>query len=92
MPPDNSTDQRFALYARYYDLLYADKDYAGEAAYVAGLIRQRLPGATRILELGSGTGIWHGWASRSMALTSAIPWSRALRLARPRCRPSWQRT
>jgi SAM-dependent methyltransferase len=57
MPPDNSTDQRFALYARYYDLLYADKDYAGEAAYVAGLIRQRLPGATRILELGSGTGI-----------------------------------
>lgn len=47
---------RFALYTRYYDLLYADKDYAQEAAYVAGLVRGRVPGAVRILELGCGTG------------------------------------
>lgn len=46
----------FDLYTRYYDLLYRDKDYAGEAAYVAALIRRRLPGARRILELGCGTG------------------------------------
>lgn len=46
----------FELYTRYYDLLYREKDYAGEAAYVAAAIRRRLPGATRILELGCGTG------------------------------------
>jgi len=47
----------FADYARYYDLLYRDKDYAAEAEYVAGLIRKFHPSARSILELGSGTGI-----------------------------------
>ncbi len=47
----------FADYARYYDLLYRDKDYAAEAEYVAGLIRKFHPAAQSILELGSGTGI-----------------------------------
>jgi SAM-dependent methyltransferase len=47
----------FADYARYYDLLYRDKDYAGEAEYVANLIRKFHPSAKTILELGSGTGI-----------------------------------
>ena len=47
----------FADYARYYDLLYRDKDYAAEAEYVAGLIRKFHPSARTILELGSGTGI-----------------------------------
>ena len=46
----------FNEYARYYDLLYRDKDYAGEAAYVDGLIRSRVPGARRILNLGCGSG------------------------------------
>jgi predicted TPR repeat methyltransferase len=47
----------FADYARYYDLLYRDKDYAAAAEYVAGLIRKFHPSARPILELGSGTGI-----------------------------------
>ena len=47
----------FADYARYYDLLYRDKDYAAEADYLAGLIRKFHPAAESILELGSGTGI-----------------------------------
>ncbi len=47
----------FADYARYYDLLYRDKDYAAEAEYVAGLIHKFHPSARSILELGSGTGI-----------------------------------
>ncbi|MEE9912515.1 MAG: class I SAM-dependent methyltransferase [Deltaproteobacteria bacterium] len=47
----------FADYARYYDLLYRDKNYAAEADYVAGLIRKFQPSALTILELGSGTGI-----------------------------------
>ena len=46
----------FNAYARYYDLLYADKDYAAEARYVDAHIREHVPHAKRILELGSGTG------------------------------------
>ena len=52
----NSTEV-FADYARYYDLLYRDKDYAAEAEYVANLIHKFHPAARTILELGSGTGI-----------------------------------
>jgi len=47
----------FDEYARYYDLLYQDKDYQAEADYVAGLIHRFHPEARSILELGSGTGI-----------------------------------
>lgn len=46
----------FDLYTRYYDLLYRDKDYAGEAAYVAQALRRRCPKVRRVLELGCGTG------------------------------------
>jgi SAM-dependent methyltransferase len=42
--------------SRYYDLLYRDKDYAGEAGYVASHLRRHAPHAGRILELGCGTG------------------------------------
>lgn len=46
----------FDAYAAYYDLLYRDKDYAGEAAYVLGLLAaQGVRGGT-MLELGCGTG------------------------------------
>ena len=44
----------FDLTGRYYDLLYADKDYAGEAGYVA---KQLPAGCRTVLELGSGSGI-----------------------------------
>jgi predicted TPR repeat methyltransferase len=46
----------FDAYARYYDLLYRDKDYAGESAYVASHLKRHAPHAARILELGCGTG------------------------------------
>lgn len=46
----------FGLYAAYYDLLYRDKDYAAEAAFVAGRLRAHAPGAQSLLELGCGTG------------------------------------
>ncbi len=46
----------FGLYAAYYDLLYRDKDYAAEAAFVAGRLRARRPDARSLLELGCGTG------------------------------------
>ena len=64
-------NQVFDAYARYYDLLYCDKDYAAEAGYVANHIRKLLPHTTHILELGCGTGahanIWHEWATQYMA-------------------------
>jgi SAM-dependent methyltransferase len=46
----------FSEYARYYDLLYKDKDYAAETEYIDGLIHRSCPDAKTILELGSGTG------------------------------------
>jgi SAM-dependent methyltransferase len=46
----------FADYARYYDLLYAEKDYGAEADYVDSLIRRWRPGARTVIEFGSGTG------------------------------------
>ena len=49
----------FGGYARYYDLLYRDKDYRAETEFVDRLIRTHAPGARRVLELGCGTGI-HG--------------------------------
>lgn len=46
----------FDAYAEYYDLLYRDKDYAGEASYVLDLMRSMAPSAGSVLELGCGTG------------------------------------
>jgi len=46
----------FGRYARYYDLLYRDKEYQVEADFVAGLVRSHAPGASSLLELGCGTG------------------------------------
>lgn len=46
----------FSAYARYYDLLYKDKDYAAESDYVAALFKRFHPSVKTVLELGSGTG------------------------------------
>jgi SAM-dependent methyltransferase len=46
----------FGNYARYYDLLYRDKDYLGESQFIHRLIRAHSPNARNILELGCGTG------------------------------------
>jgi SAM-dependent methyltransferase len=46
----------FNEYSRYYDLLYRDKDYPGEADFVASMIRAYHPSAASVLELGCGTG------------------------------------
>ena len=46
----------FGAYSQYYDLLYKDKDYEGEAAYVRSLIERHHPSARSVLDLGCGTG------------------------------------
>jgi SAM-dependent methyltransferase len=46
----------FGPYSKYYDLLYKDKDYQAESAFVSGLLRAHSPRLASILELGCGTG------------------------------------
>jgi SAM-dependent methyltransferase len=46
----------FDFYAAYYDLLYRDKPYDREVAYVADLIPGGFRAGKRVLELGCGTG------------------------------------
>lgn len=46
----------FGAYSEYYDLLYRDKDYAGEAAYVHGLLARHGLAHGELLEFGAGTG------------------------------------
>lgn len=46
----------FADYARYYNLLYADKDYSGEVDFVLGELQKKGPLPETLLDLGCGTG------------------------------------
>lgn len=51
--------ETFGLYSKYYNLLYGDKDYSAEVAYVVKQLKTFAPSAKSILEFGSGTGV-HG--------------------------------
>jgi SAM-dependent methyltransferase len=46
----------FDKYARYYDLLYKEKDYSGEGQYVHERLMRYLKAPSYLLELGCGTG------------------------------------
>lgn len=46
----------FVAYSRYYDLLYRDKDYVGEAEYIRALLARHDKAQGSLLEFGSGTG------------------------------------
>jgi 2-polyprenyl-3-methyl-5-hydroxy-6-metoxy-1,4-benzoquinol methylase len=46
----------FGNYSRYYNLLYKDKDYKGEAGFIYDLIQKYSPEAKNILDFGCGTG------------------------------------
>ncbi len=52
----NGTSKIFNAYSRYYDLLYQDKDYAAEAAYIHSLLKRYGVPSGNLLEFGSGTG------------------------------------
>ncbi len=77
--------QVFDAYARYYDLLYRDKDYEGEAEYVAAHIRKQAPNAKRILELGCGTGAHAEYLARMGYTVHGVDMSEAM-LARAESR------
>lgn len=46
----------FSAYSSYYDLLYRDKDYAGEAEYIHSVLTRHGIPQGELLEFGSGTG------------------------------------
>jgi len=46
----------FSDYARYYNLLYRDKDYAGETAFVLEILKKHGCAPKTVLDLGCGTG------------------------------------
>src|SRR5262249_57809 len=68
----------FGEYAKYYDLLYADKDYTAESAFVGEIIHRHAPGARSLLELGCGSArhalelIRKGFAVTGIDLSSHI--------------------
>lgn len=47
----------FGNYARYYNLLYRDKDYGAEAKFIDKLLQTYAPSTEALLELGCGTGV-----------------------------------
>jgi SAM-dependent methyltransferase len=49
----------FEAYARYYDLLYRDKDYGAEVNFIISQLQMHSSTASKVLDLGCGTGI-HG--------------------------------
>jgi SAM-dependent methyltransferase len=55
-PPDQASSI-FGRSAQYYDLLYADKDYAGETAFIVEAVKahSEIP-VSRVLDLACGTG------------------------------------
>ena len=60
----------FGDYARYYNLLYRDKDYAGETDFVLGTLHRAGTTPQSLLDLGCGTGR-HAleMATRGLAVT-----------------------
>jgi SAM-dependent methyltransferase len=46
----------FQNYSKYYDLLYKDKNYEAESAYVTKLLKNVAPHARAVIELGCGSG------------------------------------
>jgi ubiquinone/menaquinone biosynthesis C-methylase UbiE len=66
------TEAPFHQTAELYDLVYSHLDYAGHAATVEGIIRERHPEATSLLDVACGTGkhlaIWRGRFDRVVGL------------------------
>lgn len=75
----------FNAYASYYDLLYKDKGYSAETEYVVSHIREHLPHAERILELGCGTGAHAEHLARKGYMVHGVDMSKEM-LARAEAR------
>ena len=77
----------FAHYAPWYDLLYEDKDYLAEAAFVDERLRAHGAGTGSLLDLGCGTGVHalefarRGWTVTGIDLSDEM-------IVRAKARPS----
>ena len=71
-------DNIFKSYARYYDLLYKDKDYSQEAQFVRKLLMTYAPKAKSILELGCGTGRHAAQLAKDKYTVHGVDFSRAM--------------
>ncbi len=49
--------QHFKEYSKYYNLLYKDKNYIAETEYILDIIKKYNENATKLLDIGCGTGI-----------------------------------
>ncbi len=78
--------KNFLKYARYYDLLYRDKDYAKETDYVDGLIKRYSGKRNKsLLDIGCGTGGHAFWFVKKGYRVAGIDRSREMiSLARKR--------
>lgn len=65
----------FNEYARYYDMLYRDKDYAGEVEYTHNLIQKHAPDAKNILNLGCGSGRHDLWLAQAGYQVTGVDFS-----------------
>jgi SAM-dependent methyltransferase len=65
----------YADFARFYDLIYRDKDYAAESDFVYKLIKKYTPGSKSVLELGCGTGIHARYLAEQGLEVSGIDFS-----------------
>lgn len=75
----------FDSYARYYDLLNADKNYEAEANYVLEHVQRHIAKPQRILELGCGTAAHAEYFSKAGYSVRGVDMSEAM-LARARVR------
>lgn len=71
----------FDHYARYYDLLYRDKDYRGESDFIISLLNKYAPQARSVLELGCGTGIHAQMIAESGYQVLGVDFSEAMLVA-----------
>lgn len=81
----------FESYARYYDLLYRDKDYAGEARWIDSLLREAGIREATMLDIGCGTGAHArefarlGWNPAGVDLSEQM-----IEIARARTPGEWE--
>ncbi len=80
----SSTQPPFTVSAEVYDVIYQDLPYAEQADRIAELVRERLPGATSLLEVGCGTGRYMVELGRHFAVEGVDVGSEMLDLARRR--------
>lgn len=78
----------FFQYARYYDLLNRDKDYAAEVGFVDGLLREAGARPGSLLDVGCGTGAHaREFAARGWSVTGVDLSEQMIGLARAKSAP-----